>query len=131
MGTDADRVNRNQPTMQLNLRGYPAALQESLVIHEFGHALGLEHEHQRSDFWEVLGKFLDTENMMKDLKYPKTEEGKASFVQDWKQINAGNSEGTDAGNGEGTDAGNGEETDTGNSNNNKPKYDYLSIMHYR
>ena len=26
----------------------------SNVLHEFGHALGLDHEHQRSDFWDVL-----------------------------------------------------------------------------
>ncbi len=26
----------------------------SMVLHEFGHALGLEHEHQRSNFWDVL-----------------------------------------------------------------------------
>ena len=27
-----------------------------MVLHEFGHALGLDHEHQRSDFWEVLAE---------------------------------------------------------------------------
>ncbi len=30
------------------------AQQKSMVIHEFGHALGLDHEHQRSEFWDVL-----------------------------------------------------------------------------
>ncbi len=28
----------------------------SYVLHEFGHALGLDHEHQRSDFWDILGQ---------------------------------------------------------------------------
>ncbi len=25
-----------------------------MVIHSFGHVLGLDHQHQRSDFWDVL-----------------------------------------------------------------------------
>ncbi len=29
---------------------------KSYVLHEFGHALGLDHEHQRSDFWDILGE---------------------------------------------------------------------------
>ena len=47
-------VDLNKPTMILNLRGMSAKLQRSTVLHEFGHALGLYHEHQRSDFWDVL-----------------------------------------------------------------------------
>ena len=26
-------------------------------MHEFGHALGLGHEHQRAVFWDNIGKF--------------------------------------------------------------------------
>ena len=40
--------------MVLNLYGMTKAEQRSMVLHEFGHALGLYHEHQRSDFWDVL-----------------------------------------------------------------------------
>ena len=36
------------------------------VIHEFGHALGLEHEHQRSCFWSVASEFLDLDQMRGD-----------------------------------------------------------------
>ena len=43
--------------MYLNLVGKSEADQRSLVLHEFGHALGLDHEHQRSDFWRILGRF--------------------------------------------------------------------------
>ncbi len=32
--------------------------------HHFGHALGLDHEHQQSELWTVLDKCLDTEKMM-------------------------------------------------------------------
>ena len=103
VGTDAEKINRNKPTMQLNLKGHSPALQESLVVHEFGHALGLEHEHQRSDFWSIVGRHLDKEKMMRDMKYPKSEEGKASFGQDWEQT----------------------------TKSSQSEYDHLSIMHYR
>ncbi len=49
----------------LNLYGMTKALQGSTVIHEFGHALGLHHEHQRSDFWDVLEPFTIGESLMK------------------------------------------------------------------
>ncbi len=43
-----------KPTMVLNIYRMSKAEQKSMVIHNFGHALGLDHEHQRSDFWDVL-----------------------------------------------------------------------------
>ena len=47
-------VTGANPTMILNLYGMSDAAQKSYVIHEFGHALGLDHEHQRSRFWDIL-----------------------------------------------------------------------------
>ena len=41
---------------------------EHLVVHEFGHALGLEHEHQRSDFWKKIGPYIDISLMKADLQ---------------------------------------------------------------
>ena len=49
--------------MYLNLYGYFVRDQKSLVRHEFGHALGLEHEHQRSDFWKVLEQYVNKANL--------------------------------------------------------------------
>ena len=64
VGMDADRVRSfTEPTMQLNLGGHSPEVQESIVVKCFGHALGLEHEHQRSDFWSVLEKHLDVERI--------------------------------------------------------------------
>ncbi len=65
VGTDAMPKSVSMG-LDLGAAGGYAALQKSLVIHEFGHALGLEHEHQRSDFWEVLGEYIDDEKMKED-----------------------------------------------------------------
>ncbi len=60
MGNDARLVtNTAQETMLLSLKDYVASFQQYLVMHEFGHSLGLMHEHQRSDFWDVLTPLLD------------------------------------------------------------------------
>ena len=56
----------SKPTMILSLEGIDHKMQEFLVIHEFGHALGLEHEHQRSDFWKVADSLLDVGKMRRD-----------------------------------------------------------------
>ena len=49
--------------MRLNLGVELAILQENIVVKYFGHALGLKHEHQHSDFWDVVKEYMDTERM--------------------------------------------------------------------
>ncbi len=56
----------SKPTMTLSLKGLDPNMQKFLVMHEFGHALGLIHEHQRSDFWEVADSLLDVRKMRND-----------------------------------------------------------------
>ena len=88
VGTDARKVKtKSKPTMCLNLKGHVPDFQKSLVIHEFGHSLGLEHEHQRSDFWSVLKKHLDVDKMRSDprLKGNKSKMGKAAYNADWSK----------------------------------------------
>ena len=95
-------TDHKMPTMQLNLGGHTPDLQESLVVHEFGHALGLEHEHQSSDFWDVLGKHLDVNEMKKDAQVG------TAFKDQWAKKDTG-----------------------GQSVNDMSEYDPDSIMHYR
>ena len=69
VGREATKVlNQLEPTMVLSLNGQVPEVQKCLVIHEFGHALGLFHEHQRSDFWKVANSLLDVEKMKKDSR---------------------------------------------------------------
>ncbi len=57
VGSGAINVPAGERTMCLNLQNsFTDEEKMSIVLHEFGHALGLEHEHQRSDFWKVLGE---------------------------------------------------------------------------
>ena len=110
VGNDAMLIRGTKPTMVLSLNGHPTNIQRSLVIHEFGHALGLEHEHQRSDFWDVLGKHFDMEKMLNDSRLQQSKQKSdpkakmAAFGKDWLKIH--------------------EESGI------KSEYDPLSIMHY-
>ena len=55
-----------KPSTVLGLINGRTAYNCHIVRHEFGHVLGLEHEHQRSVFWDVAEKFLDVEKMKSD-----------------------------------------------------------------
>ncbi|MFA7945381.1 M12 family metallopeptidase [Pseudomonas brenneri] len=48
IGTDAQRVPVPEPTMSIGFARSPASV-AATIQHEFGHALGLRHEHQHPD----------------------------------------------------------------------------------
>ena len=48
LGTQARRTSNNQPTMSLSFTSRPDAIKlRRVVLHEFGHAIALIHEHQQ------------------------------------------------------------------------------------
>lgn len=50
IGTDAKCIDRHLPTMHFDItRPYTAKVWSGFILHEFGHALGLDHEHQHPD----------------------------------------------------------------------------------
>ena len=72
VGSQAKTVqDTSKPTIILSLKGRDLNEQKFLVMHEFGHALGLFHEHQRSDFWKVANSLLDVRKMKNDTRMKK------------------------------------------------------------
>lgn len=94
-------------TMHLSLENATTdSLKKHYIIHEFGHALGLGHEHQRAKFWRIVFPFVYTELMMNDP----TIGGVHRFVNDWRWIL--------------------ESYYTSDLGDNSVEYDPDSIMHY-
>ena len=106
IGMEATTKKSPEPTMTLNLSGgYPESFLKYLVIHYFGHALGLEREHQRSDFWEVVKEFIDMKKMEGDPRFKHMKGKKAGFGAEYLE----------------------KKTSTGCI---ESEYDPMSIMHY-
>ena len=70
--------------MWLNLHsgGIDDGFKKYLVVHEFGHALGLGHEHQRSDFWRLLKPYLNEAAMKQHLSSIGVDGG--DFEHEWR-----------------------------------------------
>ncbi|WLH69699.1 M12 family metallopeptidase [Pseudomonas sp. FP2309] len=73
IGTDADNVPLSEPTMHLD-RNDDSKTFRATVLHEFGHALGLLHEHQNPEHtinWkkEAVYKAYASDNFPKELVY--------------------------------------------------------------
>lgn len=51
---------KDEPTILLdNLRGKSEKHIDYLVLHAFGHALGLCHEHQTPKYWEIMKQYMN------------------------------------------------------------------------
>ena len=84
IGTDAKKVkDKAKPTMALYLNNLHPDTQKSLVIQQFGHSLGLEYEHQRSDFWHIIKKHINLEKMKEDPRV------KGKFDEEWYKKKGG------------------------------------------
>ena len=53
--------------LDLHTGGVGDDYKKHIVIHEFGHALGLGHEHQHSDFWKLIKPYVDVAKMNNDM----------------------------------------------------------------
>ena len=60
VGAYAESIHdHSKPTMTLDLRNMTYHSMKATILHEFGHALGLGHEHQHPEFWKVMKKFFN------------------------------------------------------------------------
>ena len=66
IGIEAKEKDESEPTMTLGLIKGRHDYNTHIVVHEFGHALGMEHEHQRSKFWSIAKDFIDVDKMRSD-----------------------------------------------------------------
>ena len=86
IGMCGEKVKQPKPTMVLNFTKCEAKARRSLVIHEFGHSLGLGHEHQRVEFWENVEPHINLEMMTDDerVRKPISDVGVATIGADWR-----------------------------------------------
>ena len=96
VGIEAESItDQKEATMELDVHTNITADEKGeryknhLVIHEFGHALGLRHEHQRSDFWNNVRGFIDIGKMKTTIRARFKElsdlEFEAYWIKNWAE----------------------------------------------
>ena len=85
VGTEARSVLADKATMNLDLHSCDTKYKRHLVIHEFGHALGLGHEHQRSSFWSDIRPHIDQAKMKRYFRKCMRGLSERDFNRHWEQ----------------------------------------------
>ena len=78
-----DITDTAEPTMRLGLLSRREEYNEHIIVHEFGHAYGLQHEHQRSCFLDVAKKYLDETKMKAFLRRDDPNYSDDNFLRDY------------------------------------------------
>lgn len=82
LGSDAQNTDETRPTMILDLEGKSSSADIQFnIVHEFGHALGLYHEHQHPKYLKVMKSFQDELKMYSLFRQPGKEEFGAFQLQ--------------------------------------------------
>ena len=87
IGFPSTIVDKNKATMSLNFRNMNKQEIRAMVIHQFGHALGLGHALMRPEDWADIEEYVDVEKMARDSH---DEDRKDVFESEWtgKQLGA-------------------------------------------
>ena len=67
--------------MTLDLRKLDDYHIQATILHEFGHALGLAHEHQQPEFWNVMERFLHVPGMLGCSQFESEPEFRAQCLE--------------------------------------------------
>lgn len=80
LGIEAQQVDKKKHTMELNLNSCVGDHKKKYtILHEFGHVLGLVHEHQHPRYLEVMDKFLSDPGTMACWNMKKLSEFQRQF----------------------------------------------------
>lgn len=74
LGKAAKHYSKSEPTMFLDFSEMGPEEIDTIIVHQFGHALGLGHALMRSDDWRVLKEYVDPNAMAKSFGLQKVED---------------------------------------------------------
>ena len=77
------RAKEKEPTMSLNFMNMNMQEIKAMVVHQFGHALGLGHALMKPEEWDGIKQYVDVRKMAKACH---DEEYEDAFVNQWTGV---------------------------------------------